>query len=123
MVFSPVFTPLLTIYQKPSQAYCLRRFLAGFFNSDIFLNYFLTIASVVYLRLVLENGTGGGVDLVAILHAAGLELDLIDERAVLVVQLDLHVIRFIFAHARVVQGNGLRLGMANVLHCSGRIGF
>ena len=34
-------------------------------------------ASVVYLRLVLENYAGGGVDLVAVRHAAGLELDLV----------------------------------------------
>ena len=52
-------------------------------------------ASIIYLCLVLEDRAGGGVDLVAILHAAGFELDLIDERAVLVVQFDLHVIRFI----------------------------
>ena len=64
--------------------------------------------SVVYLCLMLEDRAGGRVDLVAVLHAAGLELDLIDERAVLVVQFDLHVIRFIFTHARVVQGDGLR---------------
>ena len=34
-------------------------------------------ASVVYLRLVLENYAGGGVDLVAVRHAAGLELHLV----------------------------------------------
>ena len=63
---------------------------------------------------MLEDRAGGGVDLVAVLHAAGFELDLIDERAVLVVQFDLHVIRLVLAHARVVQGDGLRLGMADV---------
>ena len=72
---------------------------------------------------MLENGTGGGVDLVAILHAAGLELDLIDERAVLVVQLDVHVIRLALVHARMVQGDGLRLGVADILHRSGRRGL
>ena len=58
--------------------------------------------SIIQLRFVLEDRTGSRVDLVVIFHIAGLELDLIDERAVLVVQLDLHVIRFIFAHACVV---------------------
>ena len=70
--------------------------------------------SVVYLRLVLEDRAAGGVDLVAVFHIAGLELDLIDERAVLIVQLDIHVIRFIFTHACVVQGDGLRLGVTDI---------
>lgn len=34
-------------------------------------------ASVVYLRLVLEDRAGGGVDLVAVRHTAGLELHLV----------------------------------------------
>ena len=34
-------------------------------------------ASVIQFRLVLEDRAGGGVDLVAVLHAAGLELDLV----------------------------------------------
>ena len=34
-------------------------------------------ASVIQFRLVLEDRTGVGVDLVAVLHAAGLELDLV----------------------------------------------
>ena len=34
-------------------------------------------ASLVYLRLVLEDRAGGGVDLVAVRHTAGLELHLV----------------------------------------------
>ena len=34
-------------------------------------------ASVIQFRLVLDNRAGGGVDLVAVLHAAGLELHLV----------------------------------------------
>ena len=69
---------------------------------------------VIQLRLVLEDRAGGCVDLVVIFHIAGLELDFVDERSVLVVQLDVHVIRLIFTQARMVQGDGLRLGIADV---------
>ena len=41
-------------------------------------------------HFVLQHRAGAGVDLVVIFHIAGFELDLVDERAVLVVQLDLH---------------------------------
>ena len=34
-------------------------------------------ASVIQFRLMLEDRAGGGVDLVAVRHAAGLELDLV----------------------------------------------
>ena len=63
---------------------------------------------------MLEDRAGGRVDLVAVLHAAEFELDLIDERAGLVVQLDLHVICLALAHTRVVQGDGLRLGVTDI---------
>ena len=42
-------------------------------------------ASVIQFRLMLEDRAGGGVDLVTVFHIAGLELDLVDERAVLIV--------------------------------------
>ena len=73
------------------------------------------IVSVIQLRLVLENRAGGCVNLVVILHIAGFELDLVDELSVLIVQLNVHVIRPIFTRARMVQGDGLRLGIADVL--------
>ena len=38
---------------------------------------FSIFASVIQLRLMLEDRAGGGVDLVALRHAAGLELDLV----------------------------------------------
>ena len=44
----------------------------------------MIIVSVVQLRLVLEDRAGGRVDLVVIFHIAGLELDFIDERSVLI---------------------------------------
>ena len=55
--------------------------------------------SVVYLRLMLEDRAGGGVDLVAIFHIAGFELDFVDELSVLIIQLNVHVIRLIFTQA------------------------
>lgn len=79
--------------------------------------------SVVYLSLVFEDRAGGRVDLVAVLHAAGFELDFVDELSVLIIQLNVHVIRLIFTHARMVQGNGLCLGVADILHRSGRRGL
>ena len=78
---------------------------------------------VVQLRFVLEDRAGGRIDLVVIFHIAGLELDFVDERSVLVVQLDVHVIRLALAHARMVQGDGLCLGVADILHRFGRRGL
>ena len=72
---------------------------------------------------MLEDRAGGRIDLVVIFHIAGLELDFVDERSVLVVQLDVHVIRLIFTQARMVQGDGLCLGVADILHRSGRRGL
>ena len=46
-------------------------------------------ASVVYLRLVLEDRAGGGVDLVAVRHAAGLELHLVVRGAFVKLWIDL----------------------------------
>lgn len=90
---------------------------------DIFLNQSLIIVSVFQLRLVLEDRAGDRIDLVVIFHIARLELDLVDERAVLIIQLNVHVIRLALAHARMVQGDGLCLGIADVLHRSGRRGL
>ena len=72
---------------------------------------------------MLEDRAGGGVDLVVIFHIAGFELDLVDEYSIFIVQFDIHVIRFIFTHTCVIQGNRFCLGVANVLRCSGRIGL
>ena len=72
---------------------------------------------------MLEDRTGGCVDLVVIFHIAGFELDLVDELSVLIIQLNVHVIRLIFTQARMVQGNGLCLGVADILHRSGRRGL
>ena len=69
------------------------------------------IRSVVQLCLMLENRAGGRVDLVVIFHIAGFELDLIDEYSIFIVQFDIHVIRLAFTHARMVQGDGLHLGI------------
>ena len=72
---------------------------------------------------MLEDRAGGRVDLVVIFHIAGFELDLVDELSVLIIQLNVHVIRLIFTYARMVQGNGLCLGVADILHRSGRRGL
>ena len=58
--------------------------------------------SIVQLRLMLEDRTGGRVDLVVIFHIAGFELDFVDELSVLIIQLNVHVIRLIFTQARMV---------------------
>ncbi len=63
---------------------------------------------------MLEDRASGGVDLVVIFHIAGFELDLVDEYSIFIVQFDIHVIRFIFTHTCVIQGNRFCLGVADV---------
>ena len=65
------------------------------------------LRSVVPLRLVVQHGSGGGVDDVVILHAAGLELHLIHGPAVFVVPFHLKLLHLAFGQARVLQGRGL----------------
>ena len=70
---------------------------------------------------MLEDRAGGGADLVVIFHIAGFELDLVDEYSIFIVQFDIHVIRFIFTHTCVIQGNRFCLGVIDV-RAAGRLG-
>ena len=82
----------------------------------------IIIRPIRTLILPLQHRAGSCVNFIAILHIAGLEFHLIDQDSVLLVQLHLHVINRVLLNAGVVQGDGLRLGVADVLHCCGRLG-
>ena len=59
------------------------------------------IFSVVVVVLSLENGSGVSIHLVLILHAAHVELDLVDVAAVVTVQLALNARDIALGHARI----------------------
>lgn len=106
---SCLFCYLSTCKQRKwaSAGYVIVRLFSVLLNITLSCKYALhripsIFASVIQLRLMLEDRAGGGVDLIAVLHAAGLELDLVDEYSILIVQFDIHVIRFIFTHTRVI---------------------
>ena len=70
-------------------------------------NLAVLLRSVVPLRLVIQHGSGGGVDDVVILHAAGLELHLIHGPAVFVVPFRLQLPDLALGQTCVLQGRGL----------------
>ena len=79
--------------------------------------------SIIYLRLVMKDCAGGRVNFIVVLPITGLELDFINNCAVLYIQLNVHVIDRVRIHTGVVQRNGFCLSVANILRRSGLVGF
>ena len=63
-----------------------------------------------------EDCAGGCVNFIVVLYITRLELDFINNCAVLYIQLNVHVIDRVRIHTGMVQSNGFCLSVANVLH-------